>query len=499
MLKPIIKSSGTTGSERYLARLCSRTFLSLWSYPNLYTDEGRKDGKGHGKELCDLLVVFDNHILIFSDKLVRFKETGDIKIDWRRWFKKAIWKSANQIYGAERWIKGFANRIYLDRECQHAFPHPIAEIENPEIHRIVVVTNTKEIAERYFGGGSSGSLMLVPPIIGEEHLEQPFLIGQINPAKGFVHVFDELSLDVVMNELDTAPDLIAYLSEKERAISQKIFQSIAGEEDLLGYYMMNMDSSLQSRFEIADYLREHFSSMNLGEGIWKEYIVSRERKALKDSKQISNFWDELIERFSKGILNATVGLAHKESFVSHERAVRMLASEGRIARYVLANSFLEKVFEVPHNRRSSRLCASPTFSDRCYIFVFYPRDPGEDYEKYRNERVDILDLYGVICKYKFPQFRYFVIIGTEPMRSEKRSEDILVLDIPELSESEKTEAEKISREEHILDNVLPRKHMEAMLPGIKQKDVRKRCRKIGRNQPCPCGSGKKYKKCCGHN
>ncbi|MDD4439163.1 MAG: SEC-C metal-binding domain-containing protein [Tissierellia bacterium] len=21
--------------------------------------------------------------------------------------------------------------------------------------------------------------------------------------------------------------------------------------------------------------------------------------------------------------------------------------------------------------------------------------------------------------------------------------------------------------------------------------------KIGRNEPCPCGSGKKYKKCCG--
>ena len=24
-------------------------------------------------------------------------------------------------------------------------------------------------------------------------------------------------------------------------------------------------------------------------------------------------------------------------------------------------------------------------------------------------------------------------------------------------------------------------------------------RKIGRNEPCPCGSGKKYKKCCGRN
>ena len=24
-------------------------------------------------------------------------------------------------------------------------------------------------------------------------------------------------------------------------------------------------------------------------------------------------------------------------------------------------------------------------------------------------------------------------------------------------------------------------------------------KKVGRNDPCPCGSGKKYKKCCGRN
>ncbi|MHC4123979.1 MAG: SEC-C metal-binding domain-containing protein [Planctomycetota bacterium] len=23
--------------------------------------------------------------------------------------------------------------------------------------------------------------------------------------------------------------------------------------------------------------------------------------------------------------------------------------------------------------------------------------------------------------------------------------------------------------------------------------------KVGRNDPCPCGSGRKYKKCCGKN
>jgi preprotein translocase subunit SecA len=32
-----------------------------------------------------------------------------------------------------------------------------------------------------------------------------------------------------------------------------------------------------------------------------------------------------------------------------------------------------------------------------------------------------------------------------------------------------------------------------------QQTVKRQGRKIGRNEPCPCGSGKKYKKCCGAN
>ncbi len=36
--------------------------------------------------------------------------------------------------------------------------------------------------------------------------------------------------------------------------------------------------------------------------------------------------------------------------------------------------------------------------------------------------------------------------------------------------------------------------LEILLNPPEQKRVEK---KIGRNDPCPCGSGKKYKKCCG--
>ena len=30
-----------------------------------------------------------------------------------------------------------------------------------------------------------------------------------------------------------------------------------------------------------------------------------------------------------------------------------------------------------------------------------------------------------------------------------------------------------------------------------KKQTPKKAEKIGRNEPCPCGSGKKYKQCCG--
>ncbi len=33
--------------------------------------------------------------------------------------------------------------------------------------------------------------------------------------------------------------------------------------------------------------------------------------------------------------------------------------------------------------------------------------------------------------------------------------------------------------------------------GAPVKQAKKEAAKVGRNDPCPCGSGKKYKKCCG--
>ena len=52
-------------------------------------------------------------------------------------------------------------------------------------------------------------------------------------------------------------------------------------------------------------------------------------------------------------------------------------------------------------------------------------------------------------------------------------------------EEEDNNDEYVAKEEKAFDNVSHRKFTV----------VNKR--KIGRNEPCPCGSGKKYKHCCG--
>ncbi len=51
-------SQGVTEAERYLAGLCRRTFLSLWSYPNV-TRDVFVPGTKIGKEVSDLLVIFE--------------------------------------------------------------------------------------------------------------------------------------------------------------------------------------------------------------------------------------------------------------------------------------------------------------------------------------------------------------------------------------------------------------------------------------------------------
>jgi hypothetical protein len=133
-----------TRSEEYLAHLCRRAFLSLWAHSNVYTDESKPVGNGVGRELCDLLVVFGNDVLVFSDKHNEFKSAASVEVAWNRWYRHAITKSVNQLHGARSWITRFPDRLYLDPKCNTKFPIVLPPADRINIHLpIIVILDTQ--------------------------------------------------------------------------------------------------------------------------------------------------------------------------------------------------------------------------------------------------------------------------------------------------------------------------------------------------------------------
>lgn len=494
MLKPTVKESGTTERERYLSKLSENAFFGLWSFPNVYTNEGISKS-GTGKELCDLLVVFHNKVLVFSDKDIALNSDVDLGVSWKRWFKRAVIKSSKQLYGAEKWLRSHPERIFLDQACSNKFPIALSE-EEYEIHLIAVTCNTAGPAEEYFGGGSSGTLYQFYPLSCKECLENPFFVGDLFPEKTYVHVLDEITLDLLLEELNTVSDFVDYLEEKERAIREGEILQAAGEEELLAHYFRGrskLNTSGKMIHPTGDLQKD--GPVSLSEGLWSEYVSEIEYFLYSKFTRSSAIWDQLIARFSFHILEGKVGLGQDLEFEYHERAVRNLASESRFSRYVLSVAFEEKFSEVPPNRRSSRLVFSPDRPDKLYVFLFLPRDDGQDYQEYRDERLSYIKAYALIAKYRHPKAKDVIVIATEPVLADGRSEDIFSMEFDkDISEEEKSEAKRLMAEGNILNDVWTQRN-NPIFPQA-NKPYRNKVVKYGRNEQCPCGSGKKYKKCC---
>ena len=150
-----------TDSERYLAALCERTFLSLWSVTSVHRDQGS------GSEICDLLVVFGDHVVVFSDKDCDFPDTGDLVRDWSRWFRRSILDSAKQIAGAERWLREHPGRVFIDQSCTTPIHLALPAQDRMVVHRVAVTHKSAARCRREFRGGS-GSLFFNPNIIGAQ-------------------------------------------------------------------------------------------------------------------------------------------------------------------------------------------------------------------------------------------------------------------------------------------------------------------------------------------
>jgi hypothetical protein len=424
---PLSRSAGTTPSERYLAALADRAFLKLWSYPNPYRAQKLLGGSA-GKELCDLLVVCDPHVIVFSEKDISWTNKPT-DVAWPRWFRKAVLAAADQLKGSERWINEFPDRIFLDSACTTPFPLNFPPLEHRRIHRVVVARGAVDACRAHFMGGL-GTLVVCPAIQGATHCTpgsdgyMPFAIGDIDPQSDFVHVFDEVALDIIMQELDTISDFTEYLDKRSEFLRSGRLMSAHGEEDLLAYYAIRINDAGQHDFTApAGKTWEDIDGLTLGAGHYSDFVNDPQYVAKKKADKISYAWDGLIETFTDHMIGGTsiVLPGHMYSLTNSELAVRYMALVNRFVRRSHSEAVLGAL-EIGQNQDVffRAMLPGPSNSDPDTGFFFltlkyldWMEEKG-GYEQYRLMRTFYLRTYAQATLMKYSHLKRVIGIAMEP-------------------------------------------------------------------------------------
>jgi len=339
--------------------------------------------------------------------------------------------------------------------------------------------------------------MIDSDLVGEDHLTQApvnFRIGQVNPSKGYVHVFDDTTLDVIMATLDTAADFFAYLSKKEAFLTSSKHVFAAGEEELLAYYLRNLNSQGEHDFCLSS----EFDGIALEEGHWEDFCEHPQRKAQLEANKISYLWDTLIETFSEHIMAGTQYYSDSEGPHESETSLRFLAAESRMRRRMLAQSLLV-VAEAANTRQAFvRVIQGILPGEPFYVMLSVHSRVEKNLADYREGRRKFLEAYCQACKDKFPVAQDIVGIAVSPTNDVGFSEDLLYLDGRNWTPEQLAAAAETRSKLKLLDNVKPvhGKYREYPDP-VPSKSRFVPAKRFPRNAKCPCGSGKKYKKCCG--
>lgn len=424
-------SEGLNDSERILTILCRKTFLRLWSQTNVFTDEGFKDGKGSTRELCDALVIFGEDVIIFSDKHVTFQTDKDLMVAWPRWYKRAVLESCRQLHGAKSWLQRFPNRAFLDAKCTRPLPVSMPTQGSVRFHLVAVTRGSRDAALTYNDGDGLGSFSLNSAIEGSRHFQTPFAIGLPEPDKHFVHVFDEVSIDLLLRELDTAADFLDYLKKREALLGRRGTHIAAyGEEELLAAYLRTMDPEGQEHvfvnIQAGDDLPD---TIFFSDGFFKALSDDPGYKRKRVADRISYEWDRLIDRFLE---YGDPDLHEKfidQSPAETEEGLRLMAAESRFRRRLLAEAFIGALERVGQGGRIGRLMYGGIANETVYVFVVVSKRRDESYEDYRKYRMALLHAYVQTARLKATLGTKFVGIAFDNPHKDYQgsSEDLFVL------------------------------------------------------------------------
>ncbi len=433
--RPVVKAEGVTDSERYLANLADKSFLNLWSYPSLYRDQ-KQSGSGDGKELCDLLVVCGSRIIIFSEKTITWPN-GELDVAWKRWVKRAVRDAAKQAKGAERWITEYPDRIFLDRGCKTHFPINFPSSEERVIHRVVVAKGAGEACREHIPD-SSGSMIIKPAIKANGHWSsepgkiEPFAIGDLDPAGSFVHVIDDVALDIIMRELDTIRDFTDYLDKRELFVRSGRLLQAHGEENLLAYYAVRINDEGVHDFVLNG---EEHEQIEIARVLYSNLRSDARYVARRQADTISYLWDDLITNFTTHIIDGTsiTPDGYEFDLKKSELGVRYMALEPRFARRSHGEA-VRGALEIGMTRNRffrtimSSVDARPNetafFIHTLKYLNWMEREGG--YKKYRAKRAECTLVYARGLLEAYPHLKRVVGIALEPPGQGRGSSQDLV-------------------------------------------------------------------------
>lgn len=382
-------------SEALLAEQSRKTFLSLWSYQNPYY--------APGKELCDVLVVIGDDVIIMSDKSCSYGDNNDKLVNWKRWHKKAVSGSVRQLRGALKQLRADPSCVFTDSGASSPFPLHFPPVERARYFLVAIAKG----AEQACANELSTSGLILDTACKDNEI--PFRIGTSVSEGKFVHVLSGTTMDAIFNCFDTATDLVNYLSRKEEALANGRW-IVMGEENLIGAYAMSQPGNQHYRipddkFEVIDGAR------TVPLGVWARYQSDTKLQAERaEVRSNSYIIDKIVEDMNEEFQQDRTLNGSTKDLESHEMALRLLARESRLGRQLIVKAYEEIYSETTVTWWANVVCSL----DQPGLYVLWMTYPNPPKDMKQEDLDASAMLYATkhqwVVRSKFPDAQWVLAI-----------------------------------------------------------------------------------------
>lgn len=293
-------------------------------------------------------------------------------------------------------------------------------------------------------------------------------LPEVEPLLG-KHAFISMSIDdlFVLKRILPTSGMFAHYMEVRQAVAGMKRTHLFDEFDHLGAYIT------KNRFDedIADQFREGEANMVVWDGMSNVIDRSFEGESWEDNPiPMQEFPDEL------SMLLGALDNTRSQGWLSAESLIRNYGEQARKDLAKLLSDLGETIGQHPERYFAFA-------GDGQLLFVWMQSSEHAAEWKRINDKASA----AALCTKSPDVVGVFIEVGKG--RTYKNAQ-CFKIDTP---------SEKTAKNAHIFDDAkrMSLKTKKANVPQMADKSKSKKAKKIGRNEPCPCGSGVKYKKCHG--